>query len=335
MDDSPINLQVAGRLLEMDGAHVSYAAHGQEALDRLTAGPDVDLVLMDVQMPGMDGLEATRRLHAMPQFATLPVLALTASSTADELGRAREAGMLDVLSKPIDPPRLLEAVARVVRRPLAAPVPAAAASSVTTGVIGASGATAWPEIDGFDTVAARPRFLGDVSLFDNMVQRMLELGEGALSLPGSTEAERSQLAAQMHSLKGSASTVGATRLAQLALQRRAGPAILGARAPAPGAHQAPTARRVGIAARRHRRRAPNPAPALRGGGHRPRHHLERARPLRPPGGAAHQRPAGPGLYRRFKLQIKAQLPPTRFAALDEHVRRLEFEQAADLLDELA
>jgi hypothetical protein len=56
VDDSPINLQVAGRLLEMDGVVVSYASHGQEALDRLVAGPSVDLVLMDVQMPGMDGL---------------------------------------------------------------------------------------------------------------------------------------------------------------------------------------------------------------------------------------------------------------------------------------
>ena len=337
VDDSPINLQVAGRLLEMDGAHVSYAAHGQEALDRLTAGPDVDLVLMDVQMPGMDGLEATRRLHAMPQFATLPVLALTAGSTADELGRAREAGMLDVLSKPIDPPRLLEAVARVVRRPLAAPVPAAAASSVTTGVIGASGATAWPEIDGFDTVAARPRFLGDVSLFDSMVQRMLELGEGALSLPGSTEAERSQLAAQMHSLKGSASTVGATRLAQLALQleelarRSSGP-----EAPAalePTKHQLReelVLRRAAIDAERQTR---------------PQRSEEAATgpdtTLSEPDRCALQAALRINdlqaleLYRRFKLQIKAQLPPTRFAALDEHVRRLEFEQAADLLDELA
>ena len=156
VDDSPINLQVAGRLLEMDGAHVSYAAHGQEALDRLTAGPGRGPGADGRKMPGMDGLEATRRLHAMPQFATLPVLALTAGSTADELGRAREAGMLDVLSKPIDPPRLLEAVVRVVRRPLAALVPAAAASSVTTGGSVRPVRQSGPEIDGL-TLSPRGR----------------------------------------------------------------------------------------------------------------------------------------------------------------------------------
>jgi PAS domain S-box-containing protein len=322
VDDSPINLQVAGRLLEMDGVVVSYASHGQEALDRLVAGPSVDLVLMDVQMPGMDGLEATRRLHAMPEFADLPVLALTAGSTADELGRARDAGMLDVLSKPIDPRQLIEAIARALRRTVA-PTPAVAPA--------APAATYWPSIEGFDTQSARPRFLGDVALFDSMVQRTLGLAEKVQDLPLTNDEEHRALASRMHSLKGSASTVGAARLTNLAVEaeslalRQATPEL----PPVLEAMDAEaTLRRAAVQAELSSR--PKPAPEATGveGALAAEDLAELQAALRINDLQALE------LYRRFKLQIKRQLAAERFSALDDLVQRLEFEQAAELLNEL-
>ncbi len=104
VDDSDINLEIARSLLEREGAVVETAGDGREALTRLgsAAEPTVDAVLMDVQMPVMDGLQACRVLRQEMKLA-LPVIALTAGAMDDERERALEAGMTDFLSKPLDP----------------------------------------------------------------------------------------------------------------------------------------------------------------------------------------------------------------------------------------
>ena len=203
VDDSDINLQVAGRLLELEGAQVRHASNGAEALQR--AGQlELDLVLMDVQMPVMDGLEATRRIRALPGRATLPIVALTAGNTDTEHRRAREAGLREILSKPIDPERLVQGVLRALGQQ---PLPAAPA---------ASAGPAWPEIEGIDGADARRRLTGDVELFGNMLTRMLDGFDESLALPATTPDELRALAARMHKLKGSAATLGARQLAKLA-----------------------------------------------------------------------------------------------------------------------
>nr|WP_242390631.1 PAS domain-containing hybrid sensor histidine kinase/response regulator [Pararhodospirillum photometricum] len=106
VEDNSINQQVARELLERVGITVSSAANGQEALACLEREV-FDLVLMDVQMPGMDGLEATRRLRTDLKLTTLPVIAMTAHAMADDRQRSLEAGMNDHLTKPLDPERLL------------------------------------------------------------------------------------------------------------------------------------------------------------------------------------------------------------------------------------
>ena len=95
VDDSEINREVAMRIVEKDGAIVSLANNGKEAIDFLCAHPDeIDIVLMDVQMPIMDGYQATRQLRAMPQFAGLPVVALTAGAFRIHLSAHTHGGQI-------------------------------------------------------------------------------------------------------------------------------------------------------------------------------------------------------------------------------------------------
>ena len=102
-------------MLTQAGAHVLHAASGQEALDVVDRqGLDIDLVLMDVQMPGMDGLSTTREL--LRRMPDLPVLGLTAFAMEDERLRARVAGMVGQVDKPVDRNVLLRAVERHARR---------------------------------------------------------------------------------------------------------------------------------------------------------------------------------------------------------------------------
>lgn len=110
VDDHPAFRQVAEALLEQAGAEVLLAGHGAEALECLTAQP-VDAVLMDVQMPGMDGLEATQLIRKHPEWAGLPVVAMTANARLEERDRCLQAGMTDFVAKPFHPPTLVRLIA--------------------------------------------------------------------------------------------------------------------------------------------------------------------------------------------------------------------------------
>jgi CheY-like chemotaxis protein len=110
VEDDVRNVFALANLLEPRGAVVDIARNGREALDRLAALPDIDLVLMDIMMPEMDGLEATRRLRQDPRFARLPVIALTAKAMADDRERCLAAGANDYIAKPLDVDRLLSLV---------------------------------------------------------------------------------------------------------------------------------------------------------------------------------------------------------------------------------
>ena len=117
VDDSPINVRIAGALLGKHGYHIDVAENGEQALAKLAAA-DYDLVLMDCQMPVMDGFEATRRLRAgkdgvrNPQ---VPVIAMTASAMSDDREKCRAAGMDGFVGKPVSESELLRAVAELLR----------------------------------------------------------------------------------------------------------------------------------------------------------------------------------------------------------------------------
>ena len=107
VEDDVRNVFALSHVLEPKGAKVEIARNGREALDVLDRNPKIDLVLMDVMMPEMDGITATREIRKRPEFARLPIIALTAKAMKDDQDRCLEAGCNDFASKPLDVEMLL------------------------------------------------------------------------------------------------------------------------------------------------------------------------------------------------------------------------------------
>jgi CheY-like chemotaxis protein/HPt (histidine-containing phosphotransfer) domain-containing protein len=190
-EDNPFNQQVGLELLEREGALVSVACDGAEAVRKLTeAAVPFDAVLMDMRMPGMDGLEATRLIRRTLGMTGLPIIAMTANALPSDKAACFEAGMDDHIAKPIERDKLVETLSRFVRRSEpAAPV--------------------------FDGRAALERLGNDPATLDKVLAFWLQ---GSDALGGDLEAARDteSLIRYFHSLKGSAATVGGTALSQFA-----------------------------------------------------------------------------------------------------------------------
>jgi CheY-like chemotaxis protein len=115
VEDNPVGLLVLRHTLERHGVHVDWATTGRAALD-MAAQRRYDLVLMDLQMPEMDGLEATAELRKMPAYDNVPILALTADSSGELRERCRQEGMQAFLSKPLEAGELWAVVSKYLRR---------------------------------------------------------------------------------------------------------------------------------------------------------------------------------------------------------------------------
>jgi two-component system sensor histidine kinase/response regulator len=115
VEDNEINQEVAIGQLEDAEINVDLAENGEIAV-RMVQEKDYDLVLMDMQMPVMDGIEATRVIRSDPRFETLPIIAMTANAMAADRDRCLEAGMNDHIAKPIDPDQLFSVMLRWTRR---------------------------------------------------------------------------------------------------------------------------------------------------------------------------------------------------------------------------
>ena len=216
VDDSDINLEIARHLLEREGAMVTTASNGREALAVLRLAPqEFDAVLMDVQMPEMDGLEATQLLRQQPSQVGLPVIALTAGALAEERRRAIEAGMNAFLTKPLDPDLMVRTVRSVIEEMTGQPVPVASISEEATAPV------QWPEIAGIDGPRAARRLGFDVALLRQSLQRLLAEFGGIGDEPWpdhlSTPA-RVALTRRMHKLRGAAGVIDATAVMEAAAQ---------------------------------------------------------------------------------------------------------------------
>jgi signal transduction histidine kinase/HPt (histidine-containing phosphotransfer) domain-containing protein len=157
VDDQALNREIVFDLLGTVGIVPRLAENGQAAIDILTAAgaPAFDLVLMDIQMPVLDGLAATRRIRALPGFATLPIVAMTAHTMVHEKQVYFAEGMNDHLGKPFSLPNFFALLARWLAHRVA-PLPTIAAPSCA-----ASDGGDLPNIVGLDSRAAMQRFAGN------------------------------------------------------------------------------------------------------------------------------------------------------------------------------
>jgi two-component system sensor histidine kinase/response regulator len=210
VEDNPINQQVALEMLKAQGVHAQAVSSGQEALRKLEE-ETFDIVFMDVQMSGMDGRQATRRIRANPKFKDTPVIAMTAHASAKDRELSLEAGMDDYVTKPILPDRLRE-----VLQQWAAVAPPQNATERETGL--PAGSSALLDLPGVDVEGALARLNGKVELLLQLMRDMCEEHKGvdarvcALLDEGDVESAR-RLA---HSLKGLAGNLGVLRLGELA-----------------------------------------------------------------------------------------------------------------------
>jgi two-component system sensor histidine kinase/response regulator len=214
-EDNEINQQIAVELLEGTGARVKVANNGRIAVETLSNGPQpppFDVILMDLQMPEMDGYQATAKIRADARFARLPIIAMTAHATMEERQRCLDAGMDDHVSKPIDPRVLFETVGRFYR-PVTPPLPA---SEEEKGVArpgeGAKlSAEELPLIAGLDTRDGLARVAGNRKLYLKLLRQFSEqqgqtVGEISAALAQGDQALAERLA---HTLKGVAGNIGA------------------------------------------------------------------------------------------------------------------------------
>jgi PAS domain S-box-containing protein len=218
-EDNDINQQIAIELLEGAGATVSVARNGQEAVDVLSRSPSptpFDIVLMDLQMPVMDGYQATALLRGDSRFAGLPIIAMTAHATNEERQRCLTVGMNDHISKPIDPGNLFETVGRFFNRPAAAapagpspepePEPAAAASGWVLASL-----EACASIPGLDTADGLRRVAGNRQLYLKLLRQFVDQHRTTLDDIGAALAQPDHPLAERlaHTLKGVAGNIGA------------------------------------------------------------------------------------------------------------------------------
>jgi CheY-like chemotaxis protein len=107
VDDDVRNLFALASALESRGLEIVFAENGREGIEALKQHPEIDLVLMDLMMPEMDGYEAMRALREMPQFKTMPIIALTAKAMKGDREESIAAGASDYITKPVDIEQLL------------------------------------------------------------------------------------------------------------------------------------------------------------------------------------------------------------------------------------
>src|SRR5256886_2707165 len=196
-EDNPVNQQVATAMLLKRGHQVDVVSNGREAVDAV-ARERYDVVLMDIQMPEMDGFEATAKIRALPQGRTLPIIALTAHALSGERERCLERGMSGYLAKPFKAHDLFAAVEG--RGPQAtdsgvAPSPAVDLAAFRRTMEEAGAAEA---VDG---------------ILDPFVATMPQRLDALAAAARGAEAEALQRAA--HAFKSAAGTIGAGRLAAL------------------------------------------------------------------------------------------------------------------------
>ncbi|HVM74476.1 MAG TPA: response regulator, partial [Candidatus Saccharimonadales bacterium] len=237
VEDNELNREVALGLLEDAHLQIDLAEHGAAAIQQISK-TNYDIVLMDMQMPVMDGIAATKALRSNPRFANLPIIAMTANAMDRDREQCLAAGMNDHLAKPIDPPKLFATLLRwIPSRPIAAAVAQGVSSSPA--VSSGDGSLAPPpstpaatssaaagtdlSIPGIDTATALKRTGGNRKRYESLLQRFADSQSAAVAdIRNALEANDAPTAMRVaHSIKGAAANLGANPLAEAAAKAEA------------------------------------------------------------------------------------------------------------------
>ncbi|MFM8444172.1 MAG: response regulator [Methylococcus sp.] len=212
VEDNELNQELAIEFLRMAGMQCIVARHGQEALDILGQDDAFDGVLMDCQMPVMDGYTATRRIRGNPAWARLPVLAMTANNMAGDREKALAAGMNDHIPKPLDMEPMFVTLAQWI-----APRPSAGAPAVSAAPVAAPGELP-ASLPGIDLTAGLRGAAGKAPLLLKLLLRFRESqSQFEPAFRAATSAgDWSEALRHAHTLKGLAGTIGARPLAAAA-----------------------------------------------------------------------------------------------------------------------
>jgi signal transduction histidine kinase/CheY-like chemotaxis protein/HPt (histidine-containing phosphotransfer) domain-containing protein len=203
VEDNDLNQEVAMGLLETTGLSIDVAENGEIAV-RMVNEHDYDLVLMDMQMPVMDGIAATQAIRSNPRFRTLPIVAMTANAMEGDREKCLQAGMNDHVSKPIDPDLLYAAVKRWVKpRHTAHSEPPQKKRE-------AASPEALPAIEGVDLADGLRRIAGNERLYrDLLVKFAAKNRDTALQISAALQNGDRKLAERIaHTVKGVAGNIG-------------------------------------------------------------------------------------------------------------------------------
>jgi signal transduction histidine kinase/CHASE1-domain containing sensor protein/CheY-like chemotaxis protein len=216
VEDNEINQQIATELLTAVGVQVTLANHGQEALDLLAAAPDPlpwSMVLMDLQMPVLDGHQATIQIRALARYADLPVIAMTAHAMQEERDRCKAEGMVDHITKPIDPDTLYRCVNRWGNKQSESSLAVPPKPDVK--VVAESAPL---QIVGVDGIAGLRFAGGNQTLYRSILKRFAENYKDApATIWAALAADDKPTALRLaHTIKGLAATVGATEFSAVA-----------------------------------------------------------------------------------------------------------------------
>ncbi|MDQ7000991.1 MAG: ATP-binding protein [Mariprofundus sp.] len=208
VEDNEINQQVAEGLLARAGISFQTVHNGKQAIEAVRADA-FDGVLMDMQMPVMDGLEATRLIRADENFRDLPIIAMTANAMPGDRERCLQAGMNDHIAKPIDPDKLYSTLVRWIRKSqIKTAERLSAALSPAVDMLKFTG------LSGIDVADGLKRVAGDTELYRNILCKFHDTQANSLKcIRDALASENRQLAVQLaHSLRGVSGNIGANKL---------------------------------------------------------------------------------------------------------------------------
>nr|WP_225737549.1 response regulator [Dyella acidiphila] len=208
VEDNELNLELASELLRTAEVEISVARNGQEAVDLLAADRHFDGVLMDCQMPVMDGYAATRAIREQLGLTQLPIIAMTADAMASDRDNALAAGMNDHIGKPLDVSLMLATMARWIK-------PGRAAESQVATATGVSGTSSFPAIPGIDQRAGLATCANMPALYRRLLHMFAQdYADFARLFEAARHAADVDAAARLaHTLRGASANIGAMAVA--------------------------------------------------------------------------------------------------------------------------